>query len=75
MENSFFEVQYKPGEEVVLRFKTPEFKVLPEGTRQHMRDAQKQMLMALRDMLDKAIEKTEEKAKPKKTGRTKVDIQ
>ena len=76
MTDSFFEVHYKPGEEVVLHFKTPDFKGLPEGTRQHMLAAKKEMLIAIRSMLDKAIDKTEEKAKTKpRGGRTKVDIQ
>jgi len=75
VENSLFEIQYKPGEEVVIRFKAPDIKMVPKETKKHMMEAQHRVLVAVRDLLDKAIEKTEEKGKGKKTGRTKVDIQ
>ena len=75
MSDSIFEVQYHPGEEVVLRFKSPEFKGLPEPTRQHLLTARKEMLLALRSMLDKAIEKTEERAKPKGGKKKKVEVE
>ncbi len=73
--DNLFEIQYKPGEEVVIRFKTPDIKVVPKDAKQHMMEAQHRVLVAVRDLLDKAIEKTEEKGKSKKGGRTKVDIQ
>ncbi len=36
MSDSIFEVEYHPGEEVVLRFKPPRFRRLPDSTRQHL---------------------------------------
>ena len=75
MSDSIFEVQYHPKEEIVLRFKSPGFHGLPEPTRQHLLSARKEMLLALRSMIDGAIEKTEERAKPKGKKRTKIDVQ
>ncbi len=60
MSSSIFEVEYHPGEEVVLRFKSPRFRGLPDATKQHLLVARKEMLLALRSMLDKAIERMEE---------------
>jgi len=74
--DSIFEVQYHPGEEVVLRFKSPAFHGLPDATRQHLLTARKEMLLALRSMLDGAIEKVEERAtKAKGRKRTKIEVQ
>ena len=63
--DSIFEVEYYPGEEVVLRFKSPRFRGLPDSTRQHLSVARKEMLLALRSMLDRAIEKMEEPGRNK----------
>ena len=70
-----FEVEYHPGEEVVLHFKAPKFSVMPEATRGHFRAAHKEMLLALRSLLDKAIEKAEEAEKTKPKKRTKIEVQ
>lgn len=75
MSDSIFEVEHRPGEEVVLRFKSPKFKGLPDSTRQHLLAARKEMLLALRSMLDKAIERTEESREAKGRKRTKIEVQ
>lgn len=75
MSDSIFEVQYHPGEEIVLRFKSPGFKGLPDDTRQHLLSARKEMLLALRGMLDKAINKTEEQAKPRGGRKTRIKVE
>ena len=75
MSDSIFEVEHRPGEEVVLRFKSPEFRMLPDSTKQHLRAARKEMLLALRSMLDKAIERTEETRETKGRKRTKIEVQ
>ena len=73
MSDSIFEVEHRPGEEVVLRFKLPELRWLPDSTREHLLAARKEMLLALRTTLDRAIERTEESGKKRK--RTKVEVQ
>ena len=75
MSDSIFEVEYHPGEEVVLRFKSPKLRVLPEPTKQHLSAARKEMLLALRGMLDWAIEKAEESGETKGRKRTKISVQ
>jgi hypothetical protein len=73
MSNSIFEIEHHPGEEVVLRFKSPQFRLLPDSTRQHLRSARKEILLALRDMLDKTIERAEEPGGKKR--KTKIEVQ
>jgi hypothetical protein len=74
MSDSIFEVEYRPGEEVVLRFKSPRLHGMPDSTRRHLLAGGREALLALRDMLDRAIARTE---KPEKTAgrkRTKVEV-
>jgi len=75
MTERVFEVEYHPGEEVVLRFKAPGLSVMPEATRGHFRTAHKEMLLALRSLLDKAIERAEEAEKTKAKKRTKIEVE
>ena len=75
MSDSIFEVEHRPGEEVVLRFKSPKFQMLPDTTREHLLAARKEALLALRSMLDRAIERTEEPSKTKGRKRAKIEVQ
>lgn len=75
MSDTIFEVEHRPGEEVVLRFKSPQFRRLPDSTRQHLRLARKEMLLALRGMLDKAIERAEAPEEKREKRRTKIEVQ
>lgn len=75
MSDSIFEVEHRPGEEVVLRFKSPKFRVLPDSSRQHLLAARKEILLALRGMLDTAIERTEKSETAKGRRRTKIKVQ
>ena len=75
MSDSIFEVEHRPGEEVVLRFKSPKLRGLPDSTWEHLLAARKEMLLALRSMLDKAIEGTEESGAAKGKRRTKIKVQ
>ena len=74
MAEKVFEIEYHPGEEVVLRFKAPILSVVPEATRGHFRIAHKEALLALRSLLDKAIERAEEAEKTKAEERTKIEV-
>ncbi len=75
MAEKVFEIEYHPGEEVVLRFKAPILSVMPEATRGHFRTAHKEALLALRSLLDKAIERAEEAEKTKAKKRTKIEVE
>lgn len=76
MSDSIFEVEREASGDVIFRLKPPAFWGLPESTRQHLLTAQKEVLLAMRSVLDTAIEKTEELEKPKeKMGKTKIEVQ
>ena len=75
MAEKIFEIEHHPGEEVILRFKAPALSILPEATRGHLRTAHKETLLALRSLLDKAIEQTEKAEKTKAKRRTKIEVQ
>ena len=75
MAERIFEIEHHPGEEVVLRFKLPGLSIMPEATRSHLRMAGKEALLALRSLLDRAIEQAEKAEKPKAKKRTKIEVQ
>ena len=75
MSDSIFEVEYHPGEEVVLRFKLPRFPGFPDSTKQHLLVVRKETLLALRSMLDRAIERMEEPGETKGRKRSKIKVQ
>ncbi|MBE9513388.1 MAG: hypothetical protein IMY77_05010 [Chloroflexi bacterium] len=75
MSDSIFEVEYRPGEEVVLRFKSPRLRGLPDSTRRHLLAGGREALLALRDILDRAIEKAEKPEKTPRKKRTKIKVQ
>ncbi len=75
MTDKVFEVEYHPGEEIILRFKVPNLSVVPEATKSHFRTAHKEMLLTLRSLLDKAIERAEAAEKTRAKKRTKIEVQ
>jgi hypothetical protein len=75
MAEKVFEIEYRPGEEVVLRFKAPILSVMPEATKGHFRTAHKEALLALRSLIDKAIERAEEAEKTQAKERTKIEVE
>ena len=79
MSDSLFELQYFPGEELVIRIKSPDIKkVVPEDVKEHFWTARKEMLLAIRGLVDTAIAKAEECAKPQKakgSKKTKVEVE
>lgn len=48
-------------------------KFVPEEFRAHLRASRKEMLLAMRSLIDAAIERTEEKPRSKKT--TKIEVE
>ncbi len=48
---------------------------LPEGFRQHTQAAHREMLLAMRSLLDAAIERAEEQPEPKKKKATKIKVE
>ncbi len=54
-ENSLFEMEYNPGNEVVIRIKSAKLHLMPDSTKGHIKTARKEMLLALRDLVDSAV--------------------
>ena len=74
MAKGVFEWEYHPGEELVLRFRPPVWKVLPDSAREHVLAARKETLLALRSLLDSAIDKAE-KAEKKTKAKAKIEVE
>jgi hypothetical protein len=55
------ELEQGEGDEYVLRFRMPKIKIIPEPTGGHLKQAKREALLAVRSLLDKAIEVEEEK--------------
>ena len=65
----------RQGEELVLRFKRPDLH-LPDDTKSHLRVARKETLLAIRSLLDRAIERAEEAETGKeKKKRAKIEVE
>ncbi len=76
MAESFFECEYRPGEELVFRFRPPQGKVLGPATRGHLRTAAKEALLSLRTLVDAGVELLEEAEKKKGSRRPrKIKVQ
>lgn len=59
--------------EISLKFRIP--RLIPHEARVHLRAARKEMLLAVRSMLDSAIEKMDERDQEGQTRTTRIDIQ
>ena len=57
-----FEVEHEGGE-YILRFKAPQIKLDADLTEGHLKEAKKEVLLAVRSLIDKAINVEEEKDK------------
>ena len=55
------ELEHGEGGEYVLRFRAPQIKITPDVTGGHLKEAKKEVLLAVRSILDKAIKVEEEK--------------
>ena len=69
------EWEHRPGEGLILRFKPPLGKIVPDETRGHVRAARKEMLLALRSLVDAAIVREEEAGKKAEKRRTKIEVE
>ncbi|MBI4295403.1 MAG: hypothetical protein HY669_04470 [Chloroflexi bacterium] len=74
MTKRFLECEYKPGEELVLRFKPGELPLLPDSTREHLRLAGKETLLAVRSLLDALIDYTTHAEEQKAKQKTKIEV-
>ena len=73
--DTILEVEHRPEGEIVLRFKSPRFRRLPDTTKQHLVAAQKEILLALRDILDRVVERKGKSGAAPKRKRTKIKVE
>lgn len=71
MKERILEVEHSPGEELVLRFRPPK-KALFSGAEGHAKVAGKEVLLALRSLIDAAIESLEREEKRKE--KTHIEV-
>ena len=57
------ELEHEEGGEYVLRFRAPQVKISPDPTGGHLKQAKKEVLLAVRSLIDKVIKVEEEKGK------------
>jgi len=57
------EVEHEEGGEYILRFKAPQLKLDSDLTGGHLKEAKKEILLAMRSLIDKLIKGEEEKGK------------
>ncbi len=69
-----FELEHRPGEEWVFHLRPGMMRCLPEATTSHIYAAQKEGLLAIRGLIDCAIERLDEEGKDERKGRTKIEI-
>jgi hypothetical protein len=69
------EWEHRADEGLILRFKPPLRKIVPDETRGHVRAARKEMLLALRGLVDAAIVREEEAGKKAEKRRVKIEVE
>jgi len=74
MAEKLFECEWTPEGEIILRIKKPGMGVLTPEVRAHVLGARKEMLTALRSLIDAALDKMEEQEGPK-TRRTTIKVE
>lgn len=74
MGDKVFEVELLPDEGLVMRFRPPRMRHMTGDACQHFRRAQREFLLAMRGLLDVAIEASAQRESARETS-TKVEIQ
>ena len=70
-----FEYEYRPGDELVLRFRRPVLDLIPCEARDHLMAAQKEFLLALRSLVDAALSRMEEHERGETFRRTEIKVE
>ena len=73
MARRFIEISYDPEEGLTIQVKPQGLHLIPGPAREHLLEARKEFLLALRSLLDRAISRVEEKAKVAQRPR-KVEV-
>jgi hypothetical protein len=70
-----FEYEYRPGDELVLRFRRPVIDLIPCEALDHLMAAQKEFLLALRGLVDAAIARMEDSERGETFRRTEIKVE
>jgi hypothetical protein len=70
-----FEYEYRPGEELVLRFRSPVIDLIPAEVHEHLVASRKELLLAMRSFVDAAISRLEERERARTKRRTKIKVE
>ncbi|MBI4301718.1 MAG: hypothetical protein HY664_03845 [Chloroflexi bacterium] len=73
MFKGFVEYDYNPGEELVIRFHRPKF--VSAATKGHILASEREFLLALRSLLDQAVQSVERREKKEKGEKEKIEVQ
>ena len=74
MAEKLFECEWTPEGEIILRIRRPGMGLMTPEFRSHVVGAQKEMLSALRSLIDAALDKMEAEEGPK-TRRTTINVE
>ncbi len=75
MSDKILEVEHRPGEEIVVHLRPPKLGPVGNAAKEHLLTARKEMLLAIRGVIDAAIKYTETEEKAKGKGRKKIEVQ
>ena len=75
MDEGFFEVQYKPGQELVIRVRPLRLGTVKNEAFNHFLAANREGLLAVRSILDAAIKATDRPEKTDKGGKKRIQVE
>ena len=70
-----FEYEYRPGEELVLRFRRPLLDLIPAEAHEHLVAGRKELLLAMRSFVDAAISRLEERERARTQRRSEIKVE
>jgi hypothetical protein len=70
-----FEYEYRPGEELVLRFRRPVVDLIPAEVHEHLVAGRKEILLAMRGFVDAAISRLDEREQARTQRRTEIKVE
>lgn len=69
------DVKVTPGQEVTVRLRNPFRNVLPEEARRHAYQAGREALLAVRSVLDAAVERVSERERRAAAARREIKVE
>jgi hypothetical protein len=71
----FFECEYSPEEGFSLRIHRPAFRAFSPEARSHLLEARRETLLALRSLVEAALERLEEKEGARSRRRRRIEVE